>query len=107
MYDTKNNMARGVVDQCYLPLAHNHVIMGQWLFTLRWGKIPMIEDANQGCPLSAIFAVLVLDRALRPNATQLKERTAVRLAAGTIGDNGQGSVVNLFGYADNAAAPVC
>ena len=39
-----------------------------------WRSIQMLEGVNQGCPLLAIFAALVLDRVLRPLDALLRQR---------------------------------
>ena len=66
----------------------------------------MEEGINQGCPLSAIFAALVLDQTLRPLYVQLRERARTRLADGRPGDDGMGSISNLFAWIDHVSAAV-
>ena len=48
-----------------------------------WRDIRMLGDVNQGCPLSAIFSVLVLDRFLRI----LDARTNDQLLNDDLGDD--------------------
>ena len=105
---------RDIVDECFpelVPLVDllydtNGEVSFRWEDG-SWRRITMIEGANQGCPLSAIFAALVLDRVIRPIDGQLKARAAARLADGDKGDDNHGSVANLFGYVDDVATAVC
>ena len=61
----------------------------------------MKEGVNQGCPLSPIFATLVLHRVLKPLDFKLRQRAADRLARGLPGDDGFGSLTHLFAYMDD------
>ena len=71
-----------------------------------WRTISMFEGLNQGCPLSVVFAIMVLHEVLAPLDDLLQERAAVRLAAGDWGDDGHGSVTHLMGYVDDVSAMV-
>jgi hypothetical protein len=66
----------------------------------------MKEGVNQGCPLSPIFATLVLHRVLKPLDKQLQQRAAAHLASGISGDNGFGSLAHLFAYMDDISSTV-
>ena len=44
-----------------------------------WKLIDMREGLNQGCPFSAVFAAMVLDRVLQPLNMELNERAADQL----------------------------
>ena len=66
-----------------------------------WCSIQMLEGVNQGCPLSAIFAALVLDRVLRPVDALLRQRANDRLLNGDRGDDGHGSITHLFGWVED------
>ena len=69
-----------------------------------WKVIEMVEGVNQGCPLSALFAALVLDRVIRPLDGMLRERAQERVANGDYGDDGQGSVTNMFAWVDDVCS---
>lgn len=66
-----------------------------------WRMIDMSEGLSQGCPLSILFAALVLDRVIRPLDGMLRERAAARLANGDEGDDGYGSVTHTQAYVDD------
>ena len=66
-----------------------------------WRSLKMKEGVNQGCPLSPIFATLVLHRVLEPLANSLKDRAQARLDSGNKGDDGFGSIAHLFAYMDD------
>lgn len=61
----------------FLPLAH--ILYGApGLVHHHWGDgswriIEMLEGVNRGCPLSALFAALVLDRVIRPLDSMLRK----------------------------------
>jgi len=61
----------------------------------------MLEGGNQGCPISTIVAALVLDRMLRPLDTLLGKHAKARLDSGDLGDDGMGSITNLFAWVDD------
>ena len=61
-----------------------------------WRIIEILEGVNQGFPLSALFAALVLDRVTHPLDSMLHKRAQERVANGDYGDDGQGSVTNMF-----------
>jgi hypothetical protein len=66
----------------------------------------MIEGVNQGCPLSPIFATLVLHRILKPLDKQLQQRAAAHLASSIPGDKGFGSLAHLFAYMDDISSTI-
>jgi hypothetical protein len=63
----------------------------------------MEEGVSQGCPLSPIFASLVVVRLLQPLDTLLKSRAAACLLDGHPGDDGKGSITHLLGYVDDVS----
>ena len=71
-----------------------------------WRTISMEEGLNQGCPLSGIFAALVLDAILRPLDKMLRQRAQVRLLGGDSGDDGHGSITHFFGYVDDVSSMI-
>ena len=71
-----------------------------------WRQLQMKDGVNQGCPLSPIFATLVLHRVLKPLAHQLELRAAERLRHGDTGDDGYGSLAHLFAYMDDISSTV-
>ena len=66
----------------------------------------MLEGVNQGCPLSAIFAELVLDRVLCLLDALLCQRANDRLLCGDRGENIYWSITHLFGWVDDVMAGV-
>ena len=66
----------------------------------------MEEGVNQGCPLSPIFATLVLHRVLQPLDEQLRERATERLRNRDKGDDGFGSIAHLLAYMDDISSTV-
>jgi hypothetical protein len=71
-----------------------------------WRYLHMKDGVNQGCPLSPIFATLVLHRVLKPLAQQLELRASERLRNGHKGDDGYGSLAHLFAYMDDISSTV-
>ena len=72
----------------------------------KWKQLSMKEGVNQGCPLSPIFATLVLHRVLKPLDEQLRQRAADRLHNGDLGDDGFGSLAHLLAYMDDISSTV-
>ena len=66
----------------------------------------MEEGVTQGCPLSATFAALVLTCALIPLYDKLKLRAKERLDNGNPGDNGFGSLAQIFAYIDDISTMI-
>ena len=67
----------------------------------------MEEGVSQGCPLSPIFASLVVARLLQPlDGLLLKARAAARLLAGYKGDDNYGGITHLLGFVDDVSACV-
>ena len=77
------------MDECFLELVPlvdllydtNREVFFRWKDG-SWHQITTNKGANQGCPLFAIFAALVLDRVIRPIDGQLKAQAATRLTSG-------------------------
>jgi hypothetical protein len=71
-----------------------------------WRTLLMEEGVSQGCPLSPIFASLVVSTLLQPLDIELRERAATRLRNGDPGDDGFGGITHLLGYVDDVS-PIC
>jgi hypothetical protein len=71
-----------------------------------WKSLQMKEGINQGCPLSPIFATLVLHCVFKPLDKQLQQRAAARLASGIPGNDSFGSLAHLFAYMDDISSTV-
>ncbi|KAL7531801.1 hypothetical protein ACHAWF_003911, partial [Thalassiosira exigua] len=71
-----------------------------------WRIIDVLEGLAQGCPLSGLFAALVLNEIVRPVDNMLRERAAARLASGDKGDDGHGGVTHFGGWVDDLSAGV-
>lgn len=71
-----------------------------------WICLQMKEGVNQGCPLSLIFATLVLHRVLKLLANSLKDRAQTWLAIGYKSNDGFGSITHLFAYMENISSTV-
>jgi hypothetical protein len=66
----------------------------------------MEEGVSQGCPLSPIFASLVVACLLKPLDKLLRARAAHRLKNGNPGDDGAGGITHLLGFVDDVSACV-
>ena len=64
----------------------------------------MEEGVSQGCPLSPIFASLVMACLLKPLDKLLRARAAHRLNNGNPGDDGAGGITHLLGFVDDVSA---
>ncbi|KAL7523745.1 hypothetical protein ACHAXR_000310, partial [Thalassiosira sp. AJA248-18] len=71
-----------------------------------WNKQMMEEGANQGCPLSATLAALVLNEILLPLDDKLKERAKQRRLNGNMMDDGCGGETHPMGYIDDCGSAV-
>ena len=71
-----------------------------------WRTISMMEGVTQGCPLSCLFAALVLDSVLRPIDTHLRLRAQARLLRGDVGDDGYGSITHILAFVDDASTVI-
>ena len=71
-----------------------------------WRTLLMVEGVSQGCPLSPIFASLVVSTLLQPLDIELREQAATRLRNGDPGDDGFGGITHLLGYVDDVSACV-
>ncbi len=65
-----------------------------------WHTLLMEEGVSQGCPLSPIFASLVVANLLQPLDIELRKRATTHLLNGNPGDNGFGGITHLLGYVD-------
>lgn len=66
-----------------------------------WRLMTMEEGSHQGCPLSSLFAALVLEEILAPLESLLKDRAHERLLKGDPGDDGYGSITHFFSFVDD------
>jgi hypothetical protein len=71
-----------------------------------WRTLLMEEGISQGCPLSPIFASLVVSTLLQPLDIKLRDQAATRLRNGDPGDDGFGGITHLLGYVDDVSACV-
>ncbi len=69
-----------------------------------WRTLLMEEGISQGCPLSPIFASLVIANLLQPLDIELRKRATTRLLNGDPGDNGFGGISHLLGYVVDVSA---
>jgi hypothetical protein len=68
-----------------------------------WRTLLMEEGVSQGCPLSPIFASLVVANLLQPLDIELRKRATARLLKGDPGDDGFGCITHLLGYVDGVS----
>ncbi len=66
----------------------------------------MKEGVNQGCPLSPIFATLVLHKALTPIDKSLRRRAREQLTEGNTVDDNHRGISHLFAYMDDISATI-
>ena len=66
----------------------------------------MDEGLNQGCPLSSIYAAMVLNEVIHPLDKSLRARAAVRSLAGQHLDDGSGGISHLMAYMDDKSAAI-
>jgi len=71
-----------------------------------WQTLLMEEGVSQGCPLSPIFASLVVACLLNPLDKLLHARAAHRLKNGNPGDDGAGGITHLIDFVDDVSACV-
>ncbi|KAL7523878.1 LOW QUALITY PROTEIN: hypothetical protein ACHAWF_000718, partial [Thalassiosira exigua] len=71
-----------------------------------WWILSVLEGLAQGCPLSGIFAALVLNKIVKPIDEMLKEQAVARLANGDGGDDGHGGVTHFGGWVEDLSAGV-
>ena len=72
----------------------------------QWNAFLQTEGFAQGCPLSPLFASLVLDEVLRPLQTELAHRARTRKNNGLLGDDNHGSTSATLAYFDDSSAVV-
>eukprot|EP00956_Cyclotella_meneghiniana_P037754 scaffold143726_cov74-Cyclotella_meneghiniana.AAC.5 len=90
----------GFADMLYEENGHTYVRMGDG----SWATIEVEEGFAQGCPLSPVFAALVLNAILSQLQPELNARAAARLKAGDAGDDGMGSIGLVMAYVDDVNA---
>ena len=66
-----------------------------------WSIIKMLEGVNQGCPLSAVFVAVVLDRVLQSLNKLLCEQAQDRVLQGDYGNNDHDLIATFFGWVDD------
>ena len=69
-----------------------------------WRTLLMEEGVSQGCPLSPMFASLVVANLLQPLDIKLYERAATCLQNGDPGDDGFGGITHLLGNVNDVSA---
>ena len=92
------------------PLAH--MLYSEVGYTLlrrgdgTWETLAMEEGFSQGCPLSPIFAAIVLNNILRKVHRDLSNRAASRVRDGRSLDDGCGGMPIIMSYVDDTNALV-
>jgi hypothetical protein len=71
-----------------------------------WESIPVEEGFSQGCPVSPVFAAIVLTHILRKIHHDLTFRAFDRVSSGNIGDDGCGGIPVIMTYVDDCNALV-
>ena len=71
-----------------------------------WRELPVEEGFTQGCPLSPIFAAIVLNHILKKVHTDLMMKAVSRAANGNTHDDGIGGAPILMVYVDDTNALV-
>lgn len=66
-----------------------------------WRYIAVCEGFAQGCPMSPVFAAIVLNEILSKVDADLRDRAKARKAAGVWGDDGNGGVTVSLAYIDD------
>jgi hypothetical protein len=66
-----------------------------------WSTIPVEEGFAQGCPLSPLFAGMVLNIILHKIHDTLSDRARTRLQLGNKGDDGKGGMPLIMAYVDD------
>eukprot|EP00956_Cyclotella_meneghiniana_P032064 scaffold86358_cov47-Cyclotella_meneghiniana.AAC.5 len=85
-------------DMLYEEDGETYVRMGDG----SWAIIPVTEGFSQGCPLSPVFAALVLNAIITKIQPELEARARTRLRNGEKGDDGKGSVALLMAFVELA-----
>ena len=67
----------------------------------RWTYLSVCEGFAQGCPMSPVFAAIVLNEILTAINRDLEQRSAERKRAGIWGDDAKGSVAIILAYVDD------
>ena len=66
-----------------------------------WAVIKVEEGFSQGCPVSPVFAAIVLNAILRKIQPHLEARARLWLSEGHPGDDGHGTLGLIMAYVDN------
>jgi hypothetical protein len=69
-----------------------------------WRTLLMEEAMSQGCPLSPIFASIVVAELLESRDHLLKQQATEQLLSGNHGNDGNGGVTHLLGYINDLSA---
>jgi hypothetical protein len=69
-----------------------------------WRTLLMKEGISQGCPLSPIFAFLIVANLFQPLDIELCKRTTTHLLNSNPGIDGLGGTTHLLGYVDDDSA---
>eukprot|EP00956_Cyclotella_meneghiniana_P012688 scaffold18030_cov64-Cyclotella_meneghiniana.AAC.2 len=87
-------------DMLYEEHGETYVRMGDGT----WAVIGVEEGFSQGCPLSPVFAALVLNVILKKLQPELEQRAKDRKDRGDFGDDRRGSIGLLMAYVDDVNA---
>ncbi|MGH7974390.1 MAG: reverse transcriptase domain-containing protein [bacterium] len=71
-----------------------------------WKYFLQIEGFPQGCPLSPFFSALVLHCILVELDQELRQRASDRKISGDLGDDGLGSVTDIFAFLDDTSSVI-
>ncbi|KAL7523532.1 hypothetical protein ACHAWF_000558 [Thalassiosira exigua] len=71
-----------------------------------WRRVSVAEGLNQGCPLSGLFAALVLHEIIAPVDALLKDRASDRLAGEIERDDSYGGITHFGGWVNDLLAGV-
>jgi hypothetical protein len=69
-----------------------------------WCTLLMDKGISQGCPLSPIFASLVITNLLQPLDIELRKKVTTRLLNGDPGNDEFGGITHLLGCKDDVSA---
>ncbi len=105
LFDIINKDFLELSELTHLVYADSRDVFFKW-YQVSWKLLQMKEGVNQGCPLSPIFAALVLHCIVKLLEEQLQQRAAAHLANGIPGNAGFGSLAHLFAYMDDISLTV-
>ena len=66
-----------------------------------WTIISVEEGFTQGCPVSPVFAAIVLNEILDKIQQELNQRASIRVSNGELGDDGFGTLGIILAYVDD------